>query len=191
MPVTVEQPRAHTETYYKCAFCDFTSWHRDTCAEHEWTKHTMANAGVHYETAWGVDLKFWHFAERETFDGFTSAFCARTPKWEGPGWYREYTYRDYCRGCDMGETTGLEKVDDSDCAEWIDGGMRDRAAALPILFGLPLDHPIKFEHDGAWWRLRRHHLPDESMSIEFAVPEHAEVSRDALVEAWKVWRADR
>lgn len=193
MPIETQRAQSGVTAYYQCAFCtDFRSSSHSDCVKHEWNAHWRAKARTHYESAWGEEFTFYHFTDREIFDAFAAAYCAVKPKWEGHGWYKEYTYRDTCRGCDMGETFGLKKVDDSECADWIDDGMRERAASLPVLFGLTLDCPPRFERDGIMWRRHSLHIPDESMSINYASPDKSDSpDSNAIVEAWKVWRADR
>lgn len=194
MPVEIKriETRPTYEYEYECAFCGLRSHSRETCGMHEWTDHQKAKSTTRHETAWGVDLLFRHFAERDVFDSFVAAYCTVKPKWEDPGWYREYTFRDSCMGCDMGDAIGLEKVDDRECEDWVDDGMRQRAESLPLLFGLPSDHPNRFTRDGVQWRRRGRVLVDESITLNFASPADLELPDDAaLVEAWKVWRADR
>lgn len=193
MATTIQTPvvTTTTETHYKCDHCDYKTTWLETCRKHEWENHHKGRTQTHETSAWGDDFVFRHFPDRESFDAFDAVFCAVSPDWEGPGWYKEYKYRDSCRGCDMGETTGLERIDDETSAQWITRDMVKRFEALEIMFALTLDCPPRFTVDGITWRRHFVRVPSDSISIEYATPDGIDPAPAVVIESWRVWKSER
>ena len=97
-----------------------------------------------------------------------------------------------CMGCDMGETTGLEHVDDDVSSKWITNAMRAEAVNIDIHFGNDMLADGDVDYEGVVWRRYSAFIADESFSIVYSRPESAEsLTNDVVVKAWRVWLADR
>ena len=159
---------------------------------HERRNHVRQLTSSHTEYVYGEEVNFRYFPDEPMFNAFQCVFCAVNQDWHGAGWYKVFTYRDYCMGCDMGETTGLEHVDDDVSSKWITNAMRAEAVNIDIHFGNDMLADGDVDYEGVVWRRYSAFIADESFSIVYSRPESAEsLTNDVVVKAWRVWLADR
>lgn len=198
-PITIQKTVVSNVTHYKCNFCDVTRESARDCADHEWRNHVRQLTSTHTEYVYGEEVSFRYFPDESTFNAFQCVFCAVNQDWHEAGWYKVFTYRDSCMGCDMGDTTGLEHVDDDVSSKWITNVMRADVENIDIRFGSDMlaDGGVEFAESGVGhssivWRHHSVFIADESFSIVYSRPEGAELlTNDDVIKAWRVWLSDR
>lgn len=200
-------------TNHQCDYCEKLFRAYNDCARHEWEQHITHLCEHYSEYYYDTEFQFINFPDQSVFDTFCVVNCALAQDWEGPGWYRTFTYRDTCRGCDMGETTGLEFVGADPPKSWITQKQRVAAMQLEIQFGEDIR---SHSPDNMWlnsqeamvlgmsqgpfvhwwnvgdqrWEIKRLVIKEKSIEIIYAAPTDSSYSDEQVYLAWRIWKSD-